>query len=243
MADDTKLSSDDKPDNGYRYSRKNVGGRATDANRKHGAILRPGTSKRSARAIRIRLRQREALQLRLRGRSYEEIAKATGVTKSTAERDISDAMAAVIREPAHLVFQAEMLRLDQLTSAHIDSALEGNVDATYAVLAIARHRAQLLNWIGAGREPAARLMIDDAGGARSLAIEFVLPSGNKMSMDDLPRSPSSLPSHGNRHGNDHAYHPDKPSPSPRRITPRQDDITLERVIPDSFKKRHGFAWE
>jgi hypothetical protein len=85
-------------------------------------------------------------------------------------------------------------RLDDMLAAHYEAAIGGSVDATYAVLAVMRHRAQLLNWIGTNREPAsARLTIEGGGEGRKLDISFVLPSGKQMNLDSpdaRPYSPS-----------------------------------------------------
>jgi hypothetical protein len=178
--------------------------------------------------------------LRLKGLAYEQIAKQTGVTKSQCERDVANAMADMVHEPAHAVFKMEMNRLDELLAAHYDKATQGAENATYACLAVMRHRAQLLNWIGAGREPAsARLTIGDgSGNARTLDISFHLPTTNggqrRVEFDDLPDSPPQPPSSP----------APAPSPAPTRIKPRDDDLVLDRVLPSQFQRiRGGFRWD
>lgn len=216
------------PDNsGYAYSRKNVkpAGAKPDPNRVQGKIARPNTSKRSPRAVRIRLRQREVLKLRLQGKGYEAIAKAVGVTKSQAERDLITALADMVHEPAHAVFRMEMTRLDDMLAAHYEAAIGGSVDATYAVLAVMRHRAQLLNWIGTNREPvSARVMFSDSKD-RALAVEFILPGQRIVDLEALDNSTTD------------------PIKVPKRIQPRDDDLVLDKASaqPSAWKLTRG-SW-
>ena len=191
-------SGGDKPDNsGYAYSRKNTQPSNTkDPARRQGVLARPKTSKhRSPRAIRIRRRQQQTLELRLKGLAYEQIVKQTGVCKSQVERDVIAAMGEMIREPVAAVFQMEMTRLDSMLAGFYPAACDGDHAAADTVLQIMRHRARLLGW---GREEmGARLLISDASGPRALAIEFVVPTsvGPRVLGDDLksisPRSSSS----------------------------------------------------
>jgi len=221
----------------------NAGAHKREPHKRRRLLARPGSSKkRSPQHIVTRLRQRKALELRLAGKTYEQIGKVLNVGKSQAERIIIAAMDATINEPAHRVFRMEMARLDALLEGRYEAACQGDDNAIYACLAVMRHRAQLLNWIGAGREPAsARLTIEGGGNAQTLDISFHLPTTNggqrRVEFDDLPHSPPAPPSSPTPSP--------APSPAPNRIAYNPDtDITLDRVQPSQFQRiRGGFRWD
>jgi DNA-binding CsgD family transcriptional regulator len=207
--------------------------RPGDPNRRRGRIARPGTSKRGPLAVKIRLRQREVLQLRRKGLAYETIAKQIGISDSQVERDVTNALAAAIHEPAHAVFKMEMQRLDEMFASRYDAALQGDDNAYYACLAVMKHRDQLLGWIGAGREIAARLTLgngqDGPESGRKLDISFHLPTSNggrhTVAFDDLPNM----------------GRPQLEPPSPTRIRPQPDDVTIEKAsgLPAKVAKLTG----
>ena len=186
-------SGGDKPDNsGYAYSRKNTQPSNTkDPARRQGVLARPKTSKhRSPRAIRIRRRQQQTLELRLKGLAYEQIAKHVGISKSQVERDVISAMGEMIREPVAAVFQMEMTRLDAMLAGFYEAARGGDHAAADTCLQIMRHRARLM---GSGREEmGAKLLISDVNGPRALAIEFVLPSAARVAdLENMTMKPPS----------------------------------------------------
>jgi hypothetical protein len=173
-----------------------------------GTIARPGTSKRSAKAIRIAQRREEVLELRLRGYSYEAIGKHVGVSKSQVERDVIAAMREMTAEPAERMFKMEMARLDALAAAHYVRACDGDIPATQMMLRIIEMRGRMLGFFDKERA-SARLMISEGGGAgaenKRLEVEFIVPGKRIADIDGLdaisppcsrPSSPSlsSLPS-------------------------------------------------
>lgn len=201
-------SGGDKPDNsGYAYSRKNTQPSNTkDPARRQGVLARPKTSKhRSPRAIRIRRRQQQTLELRLKGLAYEQIAKHVGISKSQVERDVIAAMAEMIREPVAAVFQMEMTRLDAMLAGFYEAARGGDHAAADTCLQIMRHRARLMGW---GREEmGAKLLISDVNGPRALAIEFVLPSSARVAdLENMMQQPSR---HDHHHHDHHVYQTNK----------------------------------
>ena len=203
--------------------------RPGDPNRRKGRAASPNMSKRGPRAIKIIMRQREVLEMRRRGMAYETIAKRVGVSDSQVERDVTNALVATIKEPAHAVFRMEMQRLDEMFASRYDAALQGDDNAYYACLAVMKHRDQLMGWIGAGREIGARLTIsggpDGPESGRKLDISFHLPTANgaqrAISFDELPHMRSE--------------------PAPTRIRPEPDDVTLEKAdgLPTKVAKVAG----
>src|SRR5262249_19495804 len=102
---------------------------------------------------------------------------------------------------------------------------------------IMAHRAHLLGW--GTKEHAARISITDKAdtGDRELKVEFILPSKRITDMADDHHTYH----HDHRQSIDTPLSP--PSPPPLRITPRHDDLILDKVQPSAFKKpRGGFDW-
>lgn len=198
---------------------------------KKGTMARPGTSKRGPRWIKIRKRQQQALQLRLKGWAYERIGKELGCGKSQAERDITNVMVEMVAEPSAQIFKTEMARLDAVLAGHFDAACAGDNAAAYVCLRIAELRGRFLGWDRP--DVAARLLVSSGDGTnKQLAIEFVLPSGIRMNSDDPP-SPASWS----------ASRLSSPSSASSQIMPREDDVVLDRVQPSgSAWKKHRGSW-
>jgi hypothetical protein len=89
-------------------------------------------------------RRLRALQLRLAGSSYRQIAAALGTTHPTAIKDVDAMLREYAEEPAEKVRSAEAARLDRLLLAHWPAAILGNLKATDTVLQIMARRAALL---------------------------------------------------------------------------------------------------
>src|SRR3990172_2959972 len=89
-------------------------------------------------------RRVQALDLRLAGASYRQIALALGVGVKTAWLDVNRALREYLSEPSDQVRAAEVARLDRLFLAHWPKAISGDHQATYTVLAIMDRRARLL---------------------------------------------------------------------------------------------------
>jgi hypothetical protein len=92
-----------------------------------------------------RQRQREALELRLAGRTYQTIATTLNMkNRSQAFRAVERAMVEVVREPAEAVLKIELERLDILFSSVWSSATAGDVTAINAALRVMERRSRLL---------------------------------------------------------------------------------------------------
>jgi hypothetical protein len=211
--------------------------------RRKGVKATPNTSSSSPRSIRAAQRRAEALNLRVQGYTFEVIGKHLGVSKAQAARDIDAALAEITTEPAKQLLAMELRRLDELQSAHFHNATEGDPTATNAVLRIMAHRAMLLGW-SRDQQGAARVVISDGGGPggepRKLELEFVLPGGGHVAMDDALGSPDTQ-YRTHRANIDTPVSP--PSSPPLRIKPEPTDLVLDKVQPSAWKKpRGGFDW-
>lgn len=106
-----------------------------------------GKGKQKTRPAQIRTeeRQAEALRLRKRGVTFEEIAHQVGyATPSGAYEAVKSAMAKTLREPADELRQLELARLDSMLEAIIEKVLSGDLDAIGTALRISERRSRLL---------------------------------------------------------------------------------------------------
>lgn len=92
-----------------------------------------------------RLKRTRAVELLAEGYNYEEIAHAVGFTnRGSAHRAVTKALEAREIKAVDELRALELQRLDALHSAHWQSALDGDVEATRIILAISRERRRLL---------------------------------------------------------------------------------------------------
>jgi len=98
----------------------------------------------TTRKLAIRQRQAAALDGRLKGKTYRDVAAELGVTVHTAFRYVEQALDAVIREPAEQVREMELQRLDRLYKAASPAAESGDAMMIAACLKIQERRARLL---------------------------------------------------------------------------------------------------
>jgi len=126
------------------------------------------TARTSPATIALAERRAKTLELRRQGRSFEEIAARLGISDRTAHRDTRVAIAQITAEPAAHWLKLELMRLDQLLSAHYGAAVAGNVDATKRCLRIINEQCKLLGLYKCdeeGRElprgPSIRVMVGD----------------------------------------------------------------------------------
>jgi hypothetical protein len=95
-------------------------------------------------------RDREILNMRLRGLTFPEIAEklpADGFRKVSVSRVgaiVAKALRSCREPPARELRQLELLRLDQLQAAHYKAAMGGDASAAARVLSIMDRRAKLL---------------------------------------------------------------------------------------------------
>jgi len=102
-------------------------------------------SLQSPRRIKSTERQRQALELRKAGATYEMIAEKLGFRgPSGAYEAIKAALEKTLRPPADELRQLESERLDALLLAVYPQARQGNLGAVDRVLRIMERRARLL---------------------------------------------------------------------------------------------------
>jgi hypothetical protein len=210
--------------------------------RRAGIKATPTTARRGVRMIKLRQRQAETVELRLKNLSYREIAEITGVGISQAERDLAAGIKEIVPvESAEKVFQLESARLDKLAESHFEAACRGSISATHAVLRVVELRCRLHGLLENNHaSAAAKLVIQQGSGdeARRLSIEFVLPNNQRMAelSTIMPR-----PVHHEGQTLHHVQQPGQQTPT--RLTPRDTDLVLERADrqPSAWTKTRG-SW-
>ena len=101
--------------------------------------------KTSARRVVATERQRQALELRKAGASYEQIKEKLGYrNKTSAYKAVTSALRKMLKEPAEEVRSLEAARLDALTVKLWHDALAGQQGAVDRILRIMDRRAKLL---------------------------------------------------------------------------------------------------
>ena len=101
--------------------------------------------KTSVRRVKATEKQRQALELRKAGASYDEIARKIGYrSKSGAYKAVTSALNKMLKEPAEELRTLEMARLDRLLVGVWGAAVQGNQGAIDRVLRILERRAKLL---------------------------------------------------------------------------------------------------
>jgi len=104
-----------------------------------------GESASSPRRIQAKERQRQALELRKAGATYEDIASKLRYASATgAHKAVVRAMQAIIEEPAQEVRKIEIERLDRMLLSVWGQVRDGNLGAIDRVLRIMERRARLL---------------------------------------------------------------------------------------------------
>ena len=93
----------------------------------------------------MQIRRIKALDLRLAGASYRTIAAACDVSLRTAMTDVLAALKETMAEPAAVVRQQELERLDRIMLRHYAASIAtGDIRHTEIVLKIMDRRARLL---------------------------------------------------------------------------------------------------
>ncbi len=104
-------------------------------------------SQMSPPKVQSAIRRKEAVDLRIEGKTYREIAQELGVTPTRARQLVAEALAAIEKdtaESAEELRRLELDRLDQLQSGLWEEAAAGNLKAVGAALKIMERRARLL---------------------------------------------------------------------------------------------------
>ncbi|WP_075723248.1 sigma factor-like helix-turn-helix DNA-binding protein [Corynebacterium stationis] len=98
----------------------------------------------TGKALELQHRKKEALQLRLEGMTYAEIAERMGKSLSTVHGYVTDSLAEVTKEYAQQLRDLEAARLDALQHAVWERAIDGDLSAMDRVIKIMDRRARLL---------------------------------------------------------------------------------------------------
>lgn len=99
----------------------------------------------STKRVDTAFRRREALAMRQRGKSFQEIADELGYSsRGAASSDISKMIKELPQENAHNLRKIEVERMDQLLDAMWDKAMKGDGWAVDRCLKIMERRAKLL---------------------------------------------------------------------------------------------------
>lgn len=88
-------------------------------------------------------RKRNALELRLAGASYRDIAQALGISPATAMQDCKEALADIPMQQADEMRTVELSRLDRLQRAVWPKAVKGDLQAVDRAIKIIDRRAKL----------------------------------------------------------------------------------------------------
>lgn len=92
-------------------------------------------------------KRRQALELRLEGATFEQIAEQIGYrNRSTAYRAVTSAIQNVGHEQAEQLRDLDLTRLDKLMTAVWPKALQGDMHAVDRVLKIVERRAKMLGY-------------------------------------------------------------------------------------------------
>ena len=101
--------------------------------------------RRERRMYEAAQKRRRALELRMAGNIYEDIAQAVGYkSRSAAKNAIKSALRAIDREPAADVKALELERLDKILTALWGLVGKGDVQAIDRVIRVMHQRAQYL---------------------------------------------------------------------------------------------------
>jgi transposase-like protein len=104
-------------------------------------------SQMSPPKVQAAVRRKEAVDLRVEGKTYREIAQELGVTPTRARQLVAEALAAIEKdtaESAEELRRLELDRLDQLQAGLWEEAAGGNLKAVGAALKIMERRARLV---------------------------------------------------------------------------------------------------
>jgi len=112
---------------------------------KKGGWGRGGKDSTSPAAMEHFQREMQALNMRIAGKSYQEIGEALGYAHDNSSRRlVLKAMRIIKADKVKHVRMMELARLDMLMGAAWDSAMEGHLGAIQAVLKVMQQRAKLL---------------------------------------------------------------------------------------------------
>lgn len=138
-------------------------------------------------------RREKAIQLRLAGATFDQIAEQCGFTdRSSAYAAVRRGVQRIGREQAEELFDVDNARLDRLLMAVWPKAMQGDLAAVDRVLAIMQRRARMLGYDGVGITMQTQVTTDD--GKQQITLAEVFGSNSpeiqqrlaRMLHDELP---------------------------------------------------------
>lgn len=103
------------------------------------------SSKTSPETAAAKVRAAQAMELRLAGKTFDEIAQIVGYAgKQGAYDAVKRSLDAIIREPAEELRKADLERLDRLWTTPYQQAQTGDMHAVATCLKLMERRAKLL---------------------------------------------------------------------------------------------------
>jgi DNA-binding CsgD family transcriptional regulator len=100
--------------------------------------------KNSPRMIAVHEKERQALELRKAGATFDEIADALGMSKNGVWKAVTRALKSMTAEPAEELRSLEVARLDTMQRGLWNDARKGKVAAVDRVIKISERRSKLL---------------------------------------------------------------------------------------------------
>jgi hypothetical protein len=137
-------------------------------------------SKNSPVKVQAAQRRKSAVELRVAGRTYVQIAAELGVSKQRAYQAVAEAVAEVnanCRESAEELRRVECERLDALQIAFWDKAAAGDVKAADVVLKVMNRRARLL-----GLDAPTRTQVEATTGLAGMSDEQLLLEAERLGL-------------------------------------------------------------
>lgn len=125
---------------------------------------RGGDRVSTAAKLTAKEKQKKALELRLAGVTYQQIAEAVGYSNpSVAHRAVKSALDAIPKEAAESLRDMELARLDEMQMRLVARFRTGDLEVTNKIIRVMEHRAKLT---GAYQLP------EGAGDMTSVATAF-----------------------------------------------------------------------
>ena len=111
---------------------------------KRGRKRSKDSGKLSSRQIVAAKKRAEALEYRLQGYTFEQIAQAIGCTQPRAWQLVDEALTAIKMEGLETARTLELMRLDAIQARHFGNAVAGDMNASGMVLKVMERRSRLM---------------------------------------------------------------------------------------------------
>lgn len=108
-------------------------------------MAKPGVSKHGVNEVSAAMKQRRALELRIAGHTFEEIASELGYTyPSGAKKAVDTALFKTLKEPAERLRDLEVARMDVMLKSLWPDVLAGKARSVEVAIKVLERRAKLL---------------------------------------------------------------------------------------------------